>query len=137
MSETLEAIARALFKSWFVDFEPVRAKGERREAGLPRHLDKLMPESFDDSLDLPTGWKPATIADYATLNPENWSKETYPDTITYVDLANTKWDESSQLPRINDRTLRVERNECSDQVTLLSGRCAPATVRMRGSRSAA
>ena len=35
MSETLEAMARALFKSWFVDFDPVRAKVEGRDPGLP------------------------------------------------------------------------------------------------------
>ena len=34
MNETLEAMARALFKSWFVDFDPVRAKMEGRETGL-------------------------------------------------------------------------------------------------------
>ena len=35
MNETLEAMARALFKSWFVDFDPVRAKAEGRDPGLP------------------------------------------------------------------------------------------------------
>ena len=35
MNETLEAMARALFKSWFVDFDPVRAKAEGRDTGLP------------------------------------------------------------------------------------------------------
>ena len=41
MSETLEAIARALFKSWFVDFDPVRAKAEGRDPGLPKHIADL------------------------------------------------------------------------------------------------
>ena len=35
MNATLEAMARALFKSWFVDFDPVRAKAEGRDTGLP------------------------------------------------------------------------------------------------------
>ena len=35
MNETLEEMARALFKSWFVDFDPVRAKMEGRDTGLP------------------------------------------------------------------------------------------------------
>ena len=35
MNETLDAMGRALFKSWFVDFDPVRAKGEGRDPGLP------------------------------------------------------------------------------------------------------
>jgi type I restriction enzyme S subunit len=41
MSATLEAMARALFKSWFVDFEPVRAKLQGRDPGLPPHLAAL------------------------------------------------------------------------------------------------
>jgi type I restriction enzyme S subunit len=45
MNETLEAIARALFKSWFVDFEPVRAKAEGRDPGLPQPLADLFPDS--------------------------------------------------------------------------------------------
>ena len=49
MNETLEAMARALFKSWFVDFDPVRAKAEGRDTGLPKHLADLFPDSFEDS----------------------------------------------------------------------------------------
>ena len=43
MNETLEAMARALFKSWFVDFDPVRAKAEGRDPGLPKPLADLFP----------------------------------------------------------------------------------------------
>jgi type I restriction enzyme S subunit len=58
MSETLEAIARALFKSWFVDFDPVRARAEGRPTGLPPHLDALFPDSFKESElgEIPIGW---------------------------------------------------------------------------------
>lgn len=58
MSETLEAMARALFKSWFVDFDPVRAKAEGRDPGLPKHLAALFPDSFEDSQlgEVPKGW---------------------------------------------------------------------------------
>lgn len=44
MNETLEEIARALFKSWFVDFDPVRAKMENRDTGLPKHIADLFPD---------------------------------------------------------------------------------------------
>ena len=44
MNETLEAMARALFKSWFVDFDPVRAKAEGRDTGLPRAIADLFPD---------------------------------------------------------------------------------------------
>ena len=58
MSATLEAMARALFKSWFVDFEPVRAKMEGRPSGLPPALDALFPASFEASElgEIPSGW---------------------------------------------------------------------------------
>ena len=59
MNETLEAMARALFKSWFVDFDPVRAKAERRDPGLPKPLADLFPDSFEDSElgEIPKGWQ--------------------------------------------------------------------------------
>ena len=58
MNETLEAMARALFKDWFVDFGPVRAKAEGREAYLPEEVWGLFPDSFEDSElgDIPRGW---------------------------------------------------------------------------------
>ena len=49
MNETLEAMARALFKSWFVDFDPVRAKMTGRDPGLPKHLADLFPDRLVDS----------------------------------------------------------------------------------------
>jgi type I restriction enzyme S subunit len=59
MSETLEAMARALFKSWFVDFEPVRAKAEGRDPGLPQPLADLFPARLVDSElgEIPEGWE--------------------------------------------------------------------------------
>ena len=59
MNETLEAMARALFKSWFVDFDPVRAKAEGRDPGLPKPLADLFPDRFEDSElgEIPEGWR--------------------------------------------------------------------------------
>jgi len=59
MSETLEALARALFKSWFVDFDPVRAKAEGRDPGLPKPLADLFPARLVDSEigEIPEGWE--------------------------------------------------------------------------------
>ena len=58
MNETLEAMARALFKSWFVDFDPVRAKAEGRDPGLPKPLADLFPDRLVDSElgEIPEGW---------------------------------------------------------------------------------
>jgi type I restriction enzyme, S subunit len=59
LNETLEAMARALFKSWFVDFDPVRAKVEGRDPGLPQSITNLFSPHFADSElgEIPDGWK--------------------------------------------------------------------------------
>jgi type I restriction enzyme S subunit len=59
MNETLESIARALFQSWFVDFDPVRAKAEGRDPGLPKPIADLFPDSFEESElgEIPKGWE--------------------------------------------------------------------------------
>ena len=69
MSETLEVIARAFFKSWFVDFDPVRAKVEGRKPGLPTILADLFPDSFEDSQlgEIPKGWTVKIIGDLAEV----------------------------------------------------------------------
>ncbi len=59
-NQTLEAMARALFKDWFVDFGPVRAKMEGREPYLPANLWQLFPERLDDE-GKPEGWRRSTI----------------------------------------------------------------------------
>jgi type I restriction enzyme S subunit len=75
MNETLEAIARAIFKSWFVDFDPVRAKasGEPPESicqrlGLTPDLLALFPERLIDSElgEIPEGWATASLYEMAT-----------------------------------------------------------------------
>ncbi len=69
---TLEAIAQALFKSWFVDFDPVRAKLEgRTPEGMDEATARLFPDSFEESeLGLvPRGWRVATLADTFDINP--------------------------------------------------------------------
>ena len=58
-NETLEDIAKALFKSWFVDFDPVRARAEGRPTGLPDEISELFPDSFEESElgEIPSGWR--------------------------------------------------------------------------------
>jgi type I restriction enzyme S subunit len=69
MNETLEAMARALFKSWFVDFDPVRAKSEGRDPGLPKPLADLFPARLVDSElgDIPEGWEVKPVGDLADV----------------------------------------------------------------------
>jgi type I restriction enzyme S subunit len=74
MNQTLEEIARALFKFWFVDFGPVRAKGEGRWKkgeslpGMPADMWDLWPSGFEESElgKIPTGWEVAGLGDVAS-----------------------------------------------------------------------
>ena len=63
MNETLEAMARALFKSWFVDFDPIRAKAEGRYPGVPQALADLFPARLVGSElgEIPQGWERRTV----------------------------------------------------------------------------
>jgi type I restriction enzyme S subunit len=65
INETLEAMARALFKSWFVDFDPVRAKAEGRGPYLSADLWQLFPDHVDDE-QKPEGWEIAKLGDVTT-----------------------------------------------------------------------
>lgn len=76
-NETLEAMARALFKAWFVDFEPVRAKLEGRWQrgqslpGLPAHLYDLFPDRLVESElgEIPEGWEYTRASQLIEFNP--------------------------------------------------------------------
>jgi type I restriction enzyme S subunit len=66
MNNTLESIAQALFKSWFVDFDPVRAKMEGRQPyGMDAETAELFPDGFEDSElgEIPRGWRVSQIGD--------------------------------------------------------------------------
>lgn len=88
MSETLEAMARALFKSWFVDFEPVRAKAEGRDPDLLQPLTDLFPARLVDSEigEIPEGWQVKTLPDLFEVNPPRGLKKG--QTAPYLDMAN-------------------------------------------------
>jgi type I restriction enzyme, S subunit len=64
-NETLEAMTQALFKSWFVDFDPVRAKAEGSDPGLPKPLADLFPDCLVDSElgEIPEGWEVGVLED--------------------------------------------------------------------------
>ncbi|MGD9617169.1 MAG: restriction endonuclease subunit S [Alphaproteobacteria bacterium] len=110
MAQTLEAMARALFKSWFVDFDPVRAKTEGRPTGLPDDLAALFPDRFGDD-GLPSGWHFGTVDEISDLNPESWDRYNRPEFIEYVDLSSTKLGiiEQTQTFRTEDAPSRAQR----------------------------
>ena len=88
MNETLEAMARALFKSWFVDFEPVRAKMAGRNTGLPKHLADLFPDRMMDSElgEIPEGWGVTPLRELIEINPKRLLQ--HGELAPYLDMAN-------------------------------------------------
>lgn len=88
MSETLEAMARALFKSWFVDFDPVRAKAEGRDLGLPKPLADRFPARLVDSElgEIPEGWEVAPLTGAVEVNPTRSLRNGV--AAPYLDMAN-------------------------------------------------
>jgi type I restriction enzyme S subunit len=70
MNATLEGISRAIFKSWFVDFDPVRQKAAGKQpVGMDEQTAALFPDSFEDSAigEVPKGWATCTLDDYTQL----------------------------------------------------------------------
>lgn len=84
MNTTLEAVAQAIFKSWFVDFNPVRAKMEgHRPSGMDAETAALFPERLVDSGtetgEIPEGWRPLNLRDVADVSwgDTNTTKKSY------------------------------------------------------------
>jgi type I restriction enzyme, S subunit len=69
INKTLEEMAQAIFKNWFIDFEPVSAKAEGRDPGLPKEIADLFPDSFEDSElgPAPKGWAVKCVGDLLEL----------------------------------------------------------------------
>ena len=87
MNETLEAMARTLFKSWFVDFDPVRARVDDRDTGLPEHIANVFPSAFDDSEigAVPRSWTVTPLPDFIEVNPRRELRKGTP--APYLEMA--------------------------------------------------
>jgi type I restriction enzyme S subunit len=120
INQTLEAMAQAIFKSWFVDFDPVKAKIAAIQEGrdplraamsaisgrTDAELDALPPQQYEllgataarfpgemeelEIGEIPRGWISKTLSAVCELNVSSWSVKTLPVSVRYVDLANTK-----------------------------------------------
>lgn len=114
-NQTLEQMSQTLFKSWFVDFDPVidnaldaghpipealQSRAELRQKvrnsadfkPLPADIRALFPAEFEE-MELgwvPRGWKEGSIPDIAFINSTSWGTKNQPDYVNYVDLSNTK-----------------------------------------------
>ena len=119
MNETLEAMARAIFKSWFVDFDPVRAKAAGREpAGMDAETAALFPDSFEETElgMVPRGWTVGQLGDVAE-NPRRSIQPTEIDPFAkYIALehmpkrciALSEW---SDARRLESNKLEFKRGE--------------------------
>jgi len=114
MSGTLEAIARAIFKSWFVDFDPIHAKAEGREpVGMDPETAALFPDSFQDSPlgKIPKGWEIGHLAEHIEFAlGGDWGKEAPDDVHTEPAYCIRGTDlpllQAGQLPELRLRYLK-------------------------------
>lgn len=84
LTHSIESIVKALFRAWFVDFDPVNAKREgRKPAGMDDATADLFPEHFQetDIGPIPAGWKPGKVGDIVSLSKHSLTPYHYPDEI--------------------------------------------------------
>src|SRR5260370_30200777 len=88
VNETLDSMARALFRSWFLDFDPVRAKVGGRLPALAKEFGGLFPDEFDesDAEDCPKGWSFTTLPVLVDVNPPRTLGRG--EKAPYLDMAN-------------------------------------------------
>lgn len=85
MNETLEAMARAIFKDWFVDFGPTRANMEGRAPYLAPEIWSLFPDRVNDD-GKPVGWRFGTLGDVAQQVGESVKPEALDPGTPYIGL---------------------------------------------------
>jgi len=97
MNETLEEMARAIYKSWFVDFEPVRAKGAGISTGYPQEISNLFPSRLVDSElgPIPEGWRVGTVGDlcsaiYSGGTPNTQKSEYWKGDLLWLSSGETR-----------------------------------------------
>lgn len=126
MNHTLESIARALFKSWFIDFDPVRAKIDRRQpAGMDAETSALFPDEFEDSAigGIPTGWDVVTLGDVIHIKHGYAFKSEFfvdpvPGVPIVVNIGNFKYEGGF---RFENTTLKGYAGEYPSEFILLPG----------------
>lgn len=128
MNDTLEAMARRLFRSWFVDFDPVHAKAELRGEhpklsnaelccrALPNmapEIAELFSDSFEESTlgPIPKGWTPGFVPDAIEINPSR----------SVVKGTTVAWLEMSKMPTSSARALSWEHREFKSGTKFING----------------
>jgi type I restriction enzyme S subunit len=100
-ARVLEGLARTIFRSWFVDFDPVRRAAAGEPTGLPDDLAALFPTHLVDSPlgDIPEGWEVGTLGDIANINANTLAKADPLDIIDYIEISEVMRGEVKQITR--------------------------------------
>lgn len=106
IAESLESTARLLFKSWFVDFDPVRAKAESRDTGLLPEIASFFPSSVETAGigDIPSGWRATPIDRLATF-------------LNGIALQRFPAETNDSLPAIKIAQLRAGTTSSADRIS--------------------
>lgn len=121
MNRTLEGMAAAIFKSWFIDFDPVHAKAAGRNTGLPKHLADLFPNAFQDSPlgPIPEGWEMGTLADITKLETKSVHPGKQPKTI-WEHYSIPAFDEGQQAKKERGETIKSAKYVVPELAVLVS-----------------
>lgn len=114
LSATLEAMACAIFRSWFIDFDPIRAKMEgRKPEGMDEETARLFPSSFElhDELQSPCGWRISSLPDAIAVNPSRSLKNI--SSAPYLDMKN--------MPTAGHRALLSQEREVGSGMKFQNG----------------
>jgi type I restriction enzyme S subunit len=106
MRETLSTMSQMLFQSWFVNFDPVHAKAEGRDPGVPAEMAQLLPDTFEDSSIglIPAGWATVGLDEIGTF-------------LNGLALQKYPAEDGDSLPAIKISQLRSENTEGADRVS--------------------
>ncbi len=122
MNETIESIARAIFKSWFVDFDPVRAKAEGRQpASMDAETAKQFPSAFIDSQagQIPSGWSAVNVGSVIEIKREGINPGEFPDEL-FNHYSIPAFDEGRMPKRESGESIKSNKFIVPPQKVLLS-----------------
>ncbi|MBW4241185.1 restriction endonuclease subunit S [Enterobacter quasiroggenkampii] len=151
INSTLEQMSQTLFKSWFVDFDPVidnaldagnpipealQSRAELRQKvrnsadfkPLPADIRAMFPAEFEEaeSGSVPMGWKEGSIPDIAFINPTSWGTKNQPNYVNYVDLSNAKDGIISSIDKISFKEAPSRARRILKKDDLIFGLVRPA-----------
>ena len=151
INQTLEQMSQTVFKSWFVDFDPVidnaldagnpipealQSRAEMRQKvrksadfkPLPADIRALFPAEFEEAESgwVPMGWKDGSLPDIAFINPTSWGTKNQPNYVNYVDLSNAKDGIISSIDKISFKEAPSRARRILKKDDLIFGLVRPA-----------